>query len=137
MPCQQRGTSLQLAMAPEMHSAAPRTVPLLRCLQDERSTELAVLTERAQSAASLGRGEIEVLVHRRTLLDDWRGVGEPINETMCGCRECHCTGLVARGAHWLTLQVCFAVAGHYSALISQRTMSLVKSVGVCSLDCMG
>ena len=83
---------------------------VLRCLQDERSTELAVLTERAQSAASLGCGEVEVMVHRRTLLDDWRGVGEPINETMCGCRECHCTGLVARGSHWLTLQVCSVVA---------------------------
>ena len=117
MPCQQRATALQLAMAPEVHQAAAHTVPLLRCLQDERSTELAVLTERAQSAASLGRGEVEIMVHRRTLLDDWRGVGEPLNETMCGCRECHCTGLVARGSHWLTLQVCSAVAGNHSALI--------------------
>ncbi len=93
-------------------------MPLLLCLQDKHSNELAVLTERAQSAASLGSGEIEIMVHRRTLLDDWRGVGEPINETMCGCRECSCTGLMARGAHWLTLQVCSILAGSCLALIS-------------------
>ena len=93
-------------------------MPLLRCLQDKRSTELAVLTERAQSAASLGSGEVEVMVHRRTLLDDWRGVGEPIIETMCGCRECSCTGLLARGSHWLTLQVSSGVAGEHLVLIS-------------------
>ena len=118
MPCQQTRTSLQLATAPEVHSAASHTLPLLRCLQDEHSTELAVLTERAQSAASLGSGEVEVMVHRRTLLDDWRGVGEPINETMCGCRECHCTGLVARGSHWLTLQVSSVVSGRHLVFIS-------------------
>ena len=97
-------------------------MPPLHCLQDECSTELAVLTERAQSAASLGSGELEVMVHRRTLLDDWRGVGEPINETMCGCQECNCTGLVARGAHWLTLQVTSVVVGVYLASISWRVM---------------
>ena len=45
------------------------------------------------------------MVHRRTLLDDQRGVAEPINETMCGCSACACDGLIARGTHYLTLQV--------------------------------
>ena len=35
--------------------------------------------------------------------DDARGVGEPLNETACGCLDCDCPGLVARGKHWLLL----------------------------------
>ena len=31
--------------------------------------------------------------------------GEPLNETMCGCRECHCKGLIVRGTHSLLLTV--------------------------------
>ena len=74
--------------------------------QDEGSgAELAIVTDRAQGGGSLGSGQAELMVHRRTLLDDQRGVGEPINETMCGCSACACAGLVARGTHYLTLQV--------------------------------
>ena len=74
--------------------------------QDEGSgAELAIVTDRAQGGGSLGSGQAELMVHRRTLLDDQRGVGEPINETMCGCSACACAGLIARGTHYLTLQV--------------------------------
>lgn len=64
-----------------------------------------MLTDRAQGGASLSSGELEVMLHRRTLFDDWRGVGEPLNETMQGCTNCASAGLIARGRHWLTLQV--------------------------------
>ena len=64
-----------------------------------------MLTDRAQGGASLASGELEIMVHRRTLVDDWRGVAEPLNETMQGCMNCHSVGLIARGKHWLTLQV--------------------------------
>ncbi|KAL4437798.1 hypothetical protein ABPG77_005710 [Micractinium sp. CCAP 211/92] len=97
------------------------------------SRQLAVLTDRAQGGASLRSGQMEVMVHRRTLKDDWRGVAEPMNETACGCTNCacpgkprnsqfaicivkthpaeipscsfpaHAAGLVARGRHWLVL----------------------------------
>ena len=74
--------------------------------QDEGSgAELAIVTDRAQGGGSLGSGQAEIMVHRRTLLDDQRGVGEPINETMSGCSACACAGLIARGTHYLTLQV--------------------------------
>ncbi|DBB01101.1 hypothetical protein WJX77_006941 [Trebouxia sp. C0004] len=73
-------------------------------IQENGKAELAVLTDRAQGGASLVSGEVEVMVHRRTLFDDWRGVAEPLNETMQGCMNCHSVGLIARGKHWLTLQ---------------------------------
>lgn len=38
-----------------------------------------------------------MLLHRRLLQDDHRGVDEALNETMCGCTGCKCAGLVARG----------------------------------------
>ena len=42
--------------------------------------------------ASLASGSMEVMVHRRTQADDTRGVGEPLNETACGCTACNCAG---------------------------------------------
>ncbi|KAL4536505.1 hypothetical protein Ndes2437B_g05917 [Nannochloris sp. 'desiccata'] len=71
-------------------------------IQDE-NVQFAVLTDRAQGGASLRQGEMEFMVHRRNLVDDRRGVHEPLNETMCGCLECDCAGLVVRGTHWLVL----------------------------------
>ncbi|KAL0047195.1 hypothetical protein WJX82_009185 [Trebouxia sp. C0006] len=73
-------------------------------IQESGKAELAVLTDRAQGGASLASGELEIMVHRRTLFDDWRGVAEPLNETMQGCMNCQSVGLIARGKHWLTLQ---------------------------------
>jgi hypothetical protein len=44
----------------------------------------AVVTDRTQGGASLMDGTVELMVHRRTLNDDFRGVSEPINETDIG-----------------------------------------------------
>lgn len=65
---------------------------------------LSVIVDRAQGGSSLQSGQLEVVLHRRVLHDDWRGVGEPLNETACGCRHCSCDGLIARGTHILTLE---------------------------------
>jgi alpha-mannosidase len=65
---------------------------------------MAVVVDRAAGGASLANGSLEVMVHRRTQRDDDRGVGQPINETMCGCRDanqshigqCACDGLTIK-----------------------------------------
>ena len=40
------------------------------------------------------------------MFDDQRGVAEPLNETMCGCRLCECEGLIVRGSHHGLITVC-------------------------------
>ncbi|KAI9915291.1 hypothetical protein PsorP6_007121 [Peronosclerospora sorghi] len=49
-------------------------------IKDDRR-QLNVVTDRAQGAASLVDGQIEVMVHRRLLEDDCKGVSEHLNET--------------------------------------------------------
>ena len=39
------------------------------------------MTDRSSGVASLKEGEMENMLHRRLLVDDGRGVGEPLNET--------------------------------------------------------
>ena len=55
--------------------------------------QMSILTDRSQGATSLRTNEIEIMVHRKTLKDDHKGVSEPINEHAFGY------GLVARGKH--------------------------------------
>lgn len=74
-------------------------------LQDKDAGEFAVLVDRAQGGTSLKSGGVEIMVHRRTLYDDSRGVAEPLNETVASCRDCNSPGLIVRGTHWLSLQV--------------------------------
>lgn len=50
----------------------------------DNSTSLAVVVDRSQGGASLSSGSVELMVQRRTLADDARGVDEPMNETVGG-----------------------------------------------------
>ena len=52
---------------------------------DDGQSELAVVTDVSVGGSSIRDGEIELMVHRRVMVDDSRGVQEPLNETMCGC----------------------------------------------------
>ena len=45
---------------------------------------MSIAVDRSQGGGSITDGSIEVMVHRRTLVDDFRGVNEPINETDAG-----------------------------------------------------
>ena len=62
------------------------------------SVTLAVAVDRAQGSSSQMDGALELLVHRRLLADDGRGVGEPLDEPGVDGG-----GLIVRGCHWLVL----------------------------------
>lgn len=61
--------------------------------------QLTVVTDRSQGGGSLQNGSLEIMLHRRLLYDDVRGVGEPLNETSDIFPE----GLVVRGRLLLSL----------------------------------
>jgi hypothetical protein len=50
-------------------------------LSDKKTAQMTLLVDRACGAGSMSDGELEVMIHRRVLQDDGRGVGEPLNET--------------------------------------------------------
>ncbi|XP_067244068.1 lysosomal alpha-mannosidase [Chanodichthys erythropterus] len=60
--------------------------------------QLTVVTDRSQGASSIYNGSLEIMLHRRLLYDDFRGVGEPLSEPGDFLH-----GLVARGRLLLTL----------------------------------
>eukprot|EP00245_Coleochaete_scutata_P006046 TRINITY_DN20159_c0_g1_i1.p1 TRINITY_DN20159_c0_g1~~TRINITY_DN20159_c0_g1_i1.p1 ORF type:complete len:1052 (-),score=194.38 TRINITY_DN20159_c0_g1_i1:847-4002(-) len=60
-------------------------------------TQLSVLTDRSLGGASLSNGSMEIMLHRRLLHDDRRGVSENLNETVCTGTPTRCEGLTVRG----------------------------------------
>ena len=90
---------------------------LIAVTDESAKTELAVMVDRAMGGASLASGEIELMLHRRVLEDDRRGVSEPLNETMCGCTACDCAGLTLKGRHFVVLDT---IDGAHAA---RRTLS--------------
>ena len=80
-------------------------------IEDADGQSLAVATDRSQGGSSLLDGSLELMVHRRTLADDARGVGEPMNETDGGITANppfgNATrigaGIVVRGTHRLLI----------------------------------
>jgi hypothetical protein len=74
---------------------------------EDPDASLAILVDRTQGGSSLLDGSIEFMVQRRILVNDARGVGEPLNETDGGVTpyppfgnaERWGSGLVVRGIH--------------------------------------
>lgn len=64
-----------------------------------RAEAVAVLVDRPQGGSSLNEGQMEFLIHRRMLEDDYLGVNEALNEPGEDGR-----GLVTRGQHRLYLK---------------------------------
>ncbi|KAH7577124.1 hypothetical protein JRO89_XS01G0209000 [Xanthoceras sorbifolium] len=70
-------------------------------VQDD-NTEFSVLVDRSVGGTSLVDGQIELMLHRRLLHDDVRGVGEVLNETVCVDNGCE--GLTD-GDNWMNSHV--------------------------------
>ncbi|KAL4366626.1 hypothetical protein GQ457_05G012270 [Hibiscus cannabinus] len=67
----------------------------------DKKSELSVLVDRATGGSSIKDGQIELMLHRRTILDDSRGVGEPLDETVCAGSKCE--GLTIRGNYYVSI----------------------------------
>ena len=68
-------------------------------IRDEtKKTQLTVLTDRSQGGSSLANGSLELMLHRRLIGDDGRGLEEALNELGYEGR-----GLVVRGKNYLVL----------------------------------
>ncbi|KAI3500943.1 hypothetical protein L1887_36772 [Cichorium endivia] len=67
----------------------------------DESMELSVLVDRAVGGASLVDGQIELMLHRRLLYDDKKGVGEVLNETVCVLNDCK--GLMIQGKYYIRI----------------------------------
>lgn len=83
----------------------------MRMEDAQKGLGFSVVTDTSQAGGSVfcDKAELELLLHRRLVHDDARGVQEPLNETMCGCsyqaenNQCDCSGLIIRGKHQLIL----------------------------------
>ncbi|XP_020533563.1 alpha-mannosidase At3g26720 isoform X2 [Jatropha curcas] len=67
----------------------------------DNSTELSVLVDRSVGGSSLVDGQIELMLHRRLIHDDKRGVGEVLNETVCFLNGCE--GLTIQGKFFVRI----------------------------------
>ncbi|XP_062197147.1 probable alpha-mannosidase At5g13980 [Phragmites australis] len=68
---------------------------------EDGSKELSVLVDRSVGGSSIKDGQIELMLHRRLLHDDGRGVAEALNETVC--LDDQCEGLVIEGKYYLKI----------------------------------
>ncbi|XP_061130848.1 lysosomal alpha-mannosidase [Syngnathus typhle] len=68
-------------------------------IKDDKN-QLTVVTDRSQGGGSIHNGSLEIMLHRRLLYDDVRGVAEALNETS----DLFPDGLVVRGRLLLSLE---------------------------------
>lgn len=69
-------------------------------LKDD-SSEVSILVDRSVGGSSIIDGQMELMLHRRLLKDDGRGVAEALNETVCVSDKC--AGLTIQGKYYLRI----------------------------------
>lgn len=69
-------------------------------MKDDK-TEFSILVDRSVGGSSIVDGQVELMLHRRLLHDDSRGVAEALNETVCVLDAC--TGLTIQGKYYLRI----------------------------------
>ncbi|KAJ7516922.1 hypothetical protein O6H91_21G004600 [Diphasiastrum complanatum] len=69
----------------------------------DNEKEASLLVDRAIGGSSLTDGELEVMLHRRLLHDDGRGVAEALNESICISNGEPCQGLVVQGQFFINI----------------------------------
>ncbi|KAF7840227.1 putative alpha-mannosidase [Senna tora] len=89
-------------------------------LRDE-SKEFSVLVDRSVGGSSLVDGQVELMLHRRLLQDDGRGVGEALNETVCVNDKC--TGLSVVGKYYLRIDPAEEGGGRWRRSFGQEIYS--------------
>uniref|UniRef100_A0A915PCR6 Alpha-mannosidase n=1 Tax=Meloidogyne floridensis TaxID=298350 RepID=A0A915PCR6_9BILA len=67
-----------------------------RIALSDNLNQMSILTDRSQGGTSLNDGQIEIMVHRRCVMDDGLGVEEVLNEPGEDGN-----GLIIRAKHWL------------------------------------
>ncbi|XP_028775256.1 alpha-mannosidase [Neltuma alba] len=67
----------------------------------DKKNEFSVLVDRATGGASIQDGEVELMLHRRMLFDDGRGVDEALDEQVCIKHRCE--GLTIRGNYYVSI----------------------------------
>ena len=82
---------------------------------------VAVAVDRSEGSTSLSNGQLELMVHRRMMHDDGRGVGQNLNEPGLDG-----SGLIIRGTHWLT--VAPAAETHRYKTLQQLGLALPTTV---------
>jgi len=98
------------------------------------SATFAVAVDRSEGGSSMNDGQLELMVHRRILHDDGRGVGEPLNEPGLDGK-----GLIIRGRHWIVASPADSAPAAYKALHSvglslPRTVTAFSDLGSLTPD---
>lgn len=70
----------------------------------DNETDFSLLVDRSLGGSSIFDGELELMLHRRLLHDDGRGVGEALNESICLNGTNSCEGLTVQGKIYLNVE---------------------------------
>ncbi|KAK6237322.1 hypothetical protein QUC31_002791 [Theobroma cacao] len=75
----------------------------------DKKSEISVLVDRATGGSSIKDGEVELMLHRRIIKDDSRGVGEALDESVCIGSACQ--GLTVHSFH--SNSISFNIHSHH------------------------